>query len=141
MMHIFDLMIVSAYRVLAYLQVHFAYRHTSCFQPSAISAQQFAVDQFSCLRLSQGIMAASTEALSINEELELVQGYRSLLSSQLVDINKQIDDIKAKIAYHKGKADEHAELLGYHHSECGVQLVLLDMLEGLPIAQSGTHCA
>ena len=86
-------------------------------------------------------MEAPPRVLSINVKLELAQGYRSLLSSQLVDINKQIDDIKAKIAYHKGKADEHAELLGYHHSECGIQLVLLDMLEGLPIAQSGTHCA
>ena len=86
-------------------------------------------------------MAASSEALSISEKLELAQGHRSLLSSQLIDINKQIDDIKAKIAYHKDKADEHAEQLAYHHSEYDIQLVLLDTLEEQPIALDGVSCA
>ena len=141
MMHIFDLMIMGAYRALAYLQVHIVCRHTSCFQPSAIGAQQFAVDQFSCLRLSQALMAASSEALSINEKLELAQGHRSLLSSQLIDINKQIDGIKARIAYYKDKANEHAEQFAYYRSEHNIQLALLDALEEQPIAQDRASCA
>ena len=85
-------------------------------------------------------MAASSEVLSISEKLELAQGHHSILSSQLIDINKQIDDIKAKSTYHKDKADEHAELLAYHHSEYGIQLVLLDTREEQPIALDGVSC-
>ena len=141
MMHIFDLMIMSAYRMLAHLQVHIVCRHTSCFQPSAIDAKQLTANQFFCLRLSQALMAASPEALSINEKLEVAQGHRSLLSSQLIDINKQIDDIKARIAYHENKANEHAEQLAYHRSEHDIQLALLDALEEQPIAQDRASCA
>ena len=86
-------------------------------------------------------MAAPPGAVSINEKLKGAQGHCSLLSSQLIDIDRQIDDIKARIAYHKNKANEHAEQLAYHHSECDIQLALLDALEEQPIAQDRDSCA
>ena len=86
-------------------------------------------------------MAVSPGDLSINEKLEVAQRHRSLLSSQLIDINKQIDDIKARIAYHENKANEHAEQLAYHRSEHDIQLALLDALEEQPMAQDRASCA
>ena len=141
MIHIFDQMIMGAYRVLARQLVHTVCQHTSCFQPSTIGAQHFTVNPFSYLRLSQALMAVSPGNLSIDEKLEVAQRYRSLLSSQIIDINKQIDGIKARIAYYKDKANEHAEQFAYYRSEHNIQLALLDALEEQPIAQDRASCA
>ena len=86
-------------------------------------------------------MVASSEILSTNEKLEVAWGHRSLLSSQLIDIDKQIDGIKARIAYYKDKAEEHAEQFAYYRSEHNLQLALLDALEEQLIAQDRASCA